>query len=416
MEQTIDTFDDGDYTTGPMEEGESFEEEESGEEGQDTTEVSDESHSREEISEDSQVNLLDEEEDEDGEEDEEDGEEEDSDGDEEDEEDDEDSESDDNPEGDAREDSGQPEEEVRAIKAFSGGKQYDIPEDATIRTKVDGKWEKPTLQELKDNYAGKVAYDEKFSSLGDERKAHEDTKATYEAEIDGLRGHMGNIAGLVKNAMAGEGNPLDAMDYLLDLMGADTVQFNKLAYENMANDFDVYAQMTEVERESHWMKKENAVLTRNQESLKTNRATEQAQAELSSKVNSLREAHGISEEAYVSAAEDLKAEGYENVAPESIVQAAQLKPLLATADSMIEQYLDQLTDEEASSLAVDIATNMHETPELTQEQVEKILAEQFKVETIVSKIEKKIGSGKKSKVKSTSKKTAALESFEDFDS
>ena len=403
----FDTFEDGDYTDGPMEEGETF-----GEEEQDSEETSEQTQEEEEVSADSQVSLLDEKEDTGSEEDEKDDEKESSDKNEEDEESDEDSESESESKDDSGEDDGSTEEPVRAIKAFSEGKQYDIPENATIRTKVDGKWEKPTLQELKDNYSGVIAHDRKFSDLGDRVKAQDSKETTYEAEITKLQGHMGNISNLVKGAMAGEVNPSDAMDYLLDLMGADTLQFNKLAMEHQAEQYDMYSQMTESEREAYWTKKENAVLTKKQESLTTNQAAEHTRAELSSKVNSLRETHGISEEAYVSAENDLKAEGFKDLSPENIVQAAQLQPLLAQAEESIEPYLDQLDDEEASELAVDIATRMLGNPDLTLDQVKKLLAEQFEVETIVSKLEKKTG-GKKVSKKATSKKVVEFESFDD---
>lgn len=422
--EEVDTFDDGPYTNGPMEEEMSAEAEmsddgdfdvESSTEGQDSEEETEQAQEPEDFDTDSQVNLLDEKEELGVEKGKEDEEKADDKGDEKDKEGDEDPKSDDNPEADAAKDAGDAPEDVRTLKAFRDGKRYEIPEDAEIKVKVNGKSEKVTLTELRDNYSGKVAYDEKFSKFSEDKKGFEADRDTYEQEIDGIRTHLGEVAGLVKKAMSGEANPTDAMGYLLDLMGADTLQYNKALYENMADEFDLYSQMTEVERDSFWTKKENEYLVKKQESLTKTQSDVKSREEYGQKVHSLREAHGVSEENYVSAEQDLKAEG-EEVTPEKVIAAAKLTPLFDTAEGLIEPYLEQMTDTEAAGMIREIAVTMLKTPELTINQVKTLLAEQYEVEDVLSEINAKSAKTKTNIVKNVRSNQAPdhLESFDDF--
>jgi len=419
-QQNLDTFDDGDYTTGPMDgaeeqlgsdddEGSSFAE--VGKEGQSTEGETVQTKEGEEIDEDSQLNLLDEKE-ETGRKEEE---KEDSKGsdkqDEEDKDGDEESESDATSKDDAPEDSREPATDVRTIKGFADGKSYEVPENIEIKTKVAGKWEKPTLQELKDNYSGKQVWDRKITEASEKEAAVNQREEILESEMKVVQEHFGTIRQLTEAGLKGEVDPLSATNYLLDLMGVNTVDYNKAMFNHMADQFDAYSEMTESEREAHWIKKENEYLVKRQESLTNRQSEQQSQAELAQKIHSLREAHSISEEDYVSAENDLKAEN-QDYSPEQVVQAARLKPLLNQADDLISPYLEQLTDEEAMKLSVEIATTMFKTPQMTSEQVKTFLAEQFEVEEIMTEIEKKVGADVQKNVSSYSR-SEELDFFED---
>lgn len=412
----LDTFDDGPYTEGPEEgmeaslEEENVETEEASEE-QSTEEESVQTDEEETFDDDSQVSLLDEKE----EKREETAEKKDDKGDEEDKESDEDAKSDESEEDDAAEDARSTEEEIRNIKAFRNGKMYEVPEDATFKTKVNGKWETPTLQELKDDYSGRVMWDRKFTELSEDKKEWSEEKEAYEQEIDLIRSHMVNISELVKSAMQGEGSHNAPMEYLLDLMGADTLNYSKAMYNSQAEEFDLYSQMTESERDAYWTKKENAYLTKRHESSMKRQADVKTQEENAQRIHSLREAHGISEEAYVSASKDLEAEGVENITPEQIVKAAKLTPLVSTSYELLEEYADQMSTDELNEMAAEIATTMYETPDISVDQVKKVLAEQFKVEELVSTLEKKTAQKEQISNVMPKKKADHLESFDDFD-
>lgn len=409
----LDTFDDGPYTDGPMDEGTDDgggKAVEAASEEQSTEEVSEQAEAKEEIDPDSQVNMLDDSEEKaekktveapkDNREGDKEQQESKSDG-----------------EDKTPEATDAPAEEVRNLKAFRGDKQYEIPEDAAVRMKVKGKWEKVPLTELRDNYAGKVAYDEKFQGLEEKVKNFEQREQGYNQEIEGIRTHLGKIAELTTAALKGEVDPIANMEYLLDLMGGNSLEYKKVMFENMAEQLDIYSHMTESEREAYWTKQENNYLIKKQESLTKSQSEEQAQAELQRETRELREAHGISEEDYDSAKNDLLAGGLkpEELNPTTIVNAARMKPLLLEADRLLEPYAEQMSDEEMNSMSIEIAKTMFEAPSLPIEQIKNLLAEQYEVESIVDTLVKKTETAKPKDVSVPNKEPDHLESFDDFD-
>jgi hypothetical protein len=427
MEQQLDTFDEGPYTNGPMEEeipADAVTDEGSGEQAPTQGQVAEAKTGKTEeemdtfedpIDPNSQVNLLEEKEDTGEKEAKESAPE----GNEEPKSEDEEPEQQSTKQDDAATNDGETTEDVRTLKAFRDGKAYEVPADATFKVKVAGKNEKVTLEELRDNYSGKTHWDKKFSEFQNDRKTWEEDKNSYQSEIAEIRDHFVNIASLVKGAQAGEMSPTAATEYLLDLMGANTLEYSKAMYEHMAEEFNLYSQMTEVERDSFWTRKENAYLSKKHESLMKSQSERQAQVELQRQVETLREAHGISEEEYVSAEKDLEMEGVpkEQLTPDNIVKAARMKPLVDTAHELIEPYLEQLSDDEANDLIVHMAKEMFENSHIQASDFKNVLAEQFKVPTLVEKIEQRHPTAKT--VKTTNEQPVntvyGYESWDDFD-
>jgi hypothetical protein len=405
----IDTFDDGPYTDGPMEEETSGQE--AAAEEQSTEEVPEQTEAKEEIDPDSQVNMLDNTEEKAEEE------------------------TPKEPEGDREGDSDEQEaksdeksstpeatddtaEEVRNLKAFRDGKQYEIPEDAELKVKVKGKWEKVPLTELRDNYAGKVAYDEKFQALNEDLKQFESERNQYQESLGDLKQDLVQVARLVKGALDGNNSPTEGMEYLLDLMGGNALQYKKAMFEYMADQLDVYSQMDEYQREAYWVKQENEYLTKQQESLKARSSEERAQVELQQNIRQLRETHGISEDAYNSAREALELGGanHEDMTPENIVQAARLTPLLLEAERLLDPYKDKMDDDdEFTAMSVEIAKTMFESPDLPIETIQNLIAEQYEVEEIVSTLVQKTGKEEGKEAARPAPPSNHLESFDDFD-
>jgi len=410
----LDTFDDGPYTEG-------FDEvEDSGEaEGQAEEETAAQEEQTEEVDADSQVNLLEEKEDEESEESEED-EEEDGEDEDEDSEEDEESESDEDGEDEESETPTPTGPEVKMLKAFSEGKRYEVPQNATIQTKVNGKSELVTIQELKDNYSGKVSYEEKFSKLDERDKSVSEREQGFTKQQEQLSHDLNEIGTRVKSALEGKGNPLEPLNYLLDLVGINTVHYNKMTMDFLQRDFESFEMMTPSEREAHWASKENTYLKNKQESSAQTQAARQAETERQQQVESMREAHGVSEEEYQSALKNLQSQGVDKITPEMTVRAAKITPIMAEVTQALDPYLDRLSDDKADDLAIQFANDLADDPNLTIDFVKEFLAEQFEVEDIVSEIKDKVDTTssktKVSKTKGSPKKEAhSYESFDDFD-
>jgi hypothetical protein len=405
----LDTFEDGDYTTGAVEEGEFSEAEEQTEEEAPTQE-----EESEEVDTDSQVSMLEENEDEETEEEEEESEEE------EEESDDGDEEEGSDEDGDDGEEEVTPPTgpEVKSLRMFKDDKRYEVPEDATVPVKIDGKTHKVSLTDLRDNYSGKVAYDEKFSKLTEERNELESNQVKYKEDVEVLTKDMTEIANRIKAGLDRSGDPLAPLNYLLDAAGLNSVEYNKIVLEAYGQKLEALTSMTDSERAAYWASEENKFLKDRQESLTRTQVDRQAQEDQIRLVESTRQAHGVSEEDYNSAMEQLQREGFstEELTPDVISKAAVLLPLTHEAYDAIEPYRDQMGQEEADNLVQHIAADMAKDPSFTIDQVKEFLAEQFEVEEIVAEIQQKTGKTKTPEVKRKTKKSEErLESFEDFD-
>ena len=106
----------------------------------------------------------------------------------------------------------------------------------------------------------------------------------------------------------------------------------------------------------------------------------------------------------------------DKLTPDVIVNAARIRPLLLEADRLLEPYLEQMSDEEANSMSIEIATTMFEAPSLPIEDIKKLLAEQYEVGDIVSTLVQKTENTQSRDVSKPSKKGDHLESFDDFES
>lgn len=315
------------------------------------------------------------------------------------------------------EDSGDGEEKVsKSVRLIEGDKAYEVPETAEIKVKVDGKWEKVPLNELKDQYSGKMAWDEKFTKLSEEKNEFEAQSEAYNQEIGEIREEMSTIANKVKEAMAGEAHPLEAFTILLDLMGADSLSYNKQMYEALSDDMLNYSDMTDDERESYWNKKELASIKNKQES-ESQRSTEvQTQAEHSRKVQEVREAHGVNEEDYSFAENELKAMGYKDVTPEMIVRTSVISDNILSVESLVEPYSENFSDEEAKTLISNLAVSMFEEPTITIEDIKAELAERYKIPEVVDALISKRKDAESLMTKDGSKKrTNKVYEYESFD-
>lgn len=405
----MDTFDEGPYTQGPMNEKETSQ---GGEKSTETkSQEAKSSQEGESFDEDSQVNQLDEKEEKAAKSDEkksDKGDEEDKSGDKESK----DSESDkDTPADKDAQPTG------KTVKAFQDGKRYEIPQDAEVRVKVDGKNVKVPVQELINNYSGKESWDKKFSELSEEKNQYQAEKEQYTQEKEYIQRQLFETRQLAVKALQGEANPLDFVNNLLDQMNLNSYDFHKALRESMAEEWSLYSEMTEVEREAYELKQRNEFLERKQETSEKTLQEQKAQEELLQYVDSLRQTHGVSEEEYVSAHNALSELGGEFSAEDVVKYAAMVEPTIR-AEQLVEPYLEQLSDEKADELIVQLAREFYADKSLTNDEVAKFLAEEYEVEDIVSTLEEKVVKednnfqyGKNR----PQEESTGIESFDDFD-
>jgi len=111
----------------------------------------------------------------------------------------------------------EPEAVLKLHKAKLADKEYEIPEEAVFKFKVDGKMKDVTLKDMKTDYSGKVAWDRKFQDLSTEKKTYEADKSEVMHLLKGFydktqaKDYMGALGIL---AQAGGLNPVEFLKKL----------------------------------------------------------------------------------------------------------------------------------------------------------------------------------------------------------
>jgi hypothetical protein len=311
----------------------------------------------------------------------------------------------------------EPKIEGKSLKLFRDGQKYEVPEDATVKVKIDGRSEKVTIQELRDNYSGQKAWDKKFSDAGDKEKRVSEKEAELDRVQTTIKNRMGDVSESLKSALSEGGNPMDAVSKIVDMLGVDSYDFNRALMDSMTDELVTLDQMDEYELQAHWLQKRNDHLTQKHESFEENLRQTQAQEERFSRVDQMREAQGVSEDAFVSA-HDMLSQGGRDVTPEQVIQYAANLPHVEAAEELLTPYEDQLSDDEFESTMAKIANTMKKDSSITREDMTTYLAEIFQVDSIIDQANNKaerLGAGERSETKQPySRQDSSLESFDDF--
>lgn len=308
---------------------------------------------------------------------------------------------------------------AKTVRAKVDGEALDIREDATLKVKVKGKGEIVTVRELIDAYSGEKAYGEKIASATEKEKEYETKFAKFNQEKEELVSHLETIA----SKLDGE-NPLDALNYLLEMTGRPVYSYNKKIMDGLASELEALSDMDEVERELYWKNKEVDYLKRHHESLDVQRKQAESLKDMRARVDRLREAHGITEEQFVKAQKELISElGYkpEEVSPEAVVKYVAILPSIQKAEQLVAPYIDDINDNEIDSFVSGVANLLRDYPTITDQEAITLTARKlgYEVETpekVIEELKPHVPSKEtNSKAKAPTREVTGPESFDDFD-
>lgn len=277
----------------------------------------------------------------------------------------------------------------KSVKLFQDGKLFEVPQDAVVKTKVDGKWEKVTLQDLRDNYSGKQAWDQKHEEIRNTSKQ----LAQREQEVTRIQNTIKSTLDTVnidlQEALSGNKNPMEAVNKIIDMLNIDSYDFNKALFDSMTEELVTLDQMDEYERRAYWLEKRNEHLLKKHESFEEKVKESRTQEERFNRLDQLRQSRGVSEEDFVSAYEQLTQISGDNVQPEQVIEYAANLPYVMQAEELLTPYEDQLSDDEFEDMMVRIGNTMKSNKSLTKEDVASYLLEVFEVEPVIDQANKK---------------------------
>lgn len=296
------------------------------------------------------------------------------------------------------------------------GETYALDSSAIISTPVNGKNEKVTLQELKNNYAGKVAYDKKFNEVNLKEQTVKKSEAAFHSKLQKFEGVKKEVDAILADPTK---DPQDALKIFLDSCGVDSYDLLERSFKARLSELATVLNMEPEARKNYFLEKKTSHLLDLQKKRDEQSKTDEKTNLYRSKVDALRKSFGVSEAQYVDALEELKSYGEkeEAISERDIVEWAATKPHRETVKGLLKPYEDQLEGDAYGELSWKLA-NILRTGAEKPDDIKKNLKQIYGVPTEVKQLSKKLNPlGRKGakKPQPTSSKKKSFESFEDID-
>lgn len=194
---------------------------------------------------------------------------------------------------------------VKSFKVKSGDKDVDLRGDAALDVTVSGKQEKVTVQDLVNNYAGKVSWERKFSQLDTERKTFQTERQDLQKSIDDLY-----------DLAVKQSNPRAAIEKLAEAMGGDGRKIFQQLREEIKKSLDSYKDLSPEEIQVLEKDEELEYLRKKDETRASAEQQQKIEAAVGQRVKAIQEKFNLTEEGFYRAYDDLKKTG--RVAPQDI--------------------------------------------------------------------------------------------------
>jgi hypothetical protein len=299
-------------------------------------------------------------------------------------------------------------EEVKKILGRSGKKDLELNPETTFKHKVDGEDIDVSLQDLLNNYSGKVSYDKKFQEFSETRKEFENNKRQYDGEISNINQYINNFAEKLRDEDA-----MGALEYFASFAGVKPYEFRTELLRQLAPEVERRSMMSSDEIENENLRAQNEYLRAQQESEVRYKETEQSQVELSNDIKRIQEAHNITDEDFEKAYYELVESNYDgDINPALVGEYYVHTQAFSQAENVLNQVDTNLTsnDQIVESLQKVIVEN----PSFDNDDLLDIVKEvysDYKEETSKT-VSKKLAVSDKPQKKSRDKEDFL--SFEDF--
>jgi hypothetical protein len=188
--------------------------------------------------------------------------------------------------------------EIKMMQLMDGDNPIEINADSTIPITIDGEETSISIDELRNQFSGKVAYDKRFQELNSARKSFEtDRNSFMEKVTEFQKMYNGDVEG--KGAV-------DAMLYLVDSLGGNSHNFYKGLRQELVPRMEEYLMMSDDQRAAYDAQRENEFLQNQLQSREERYAQEQSSRELESQIARVREAVGVDEDGFNEALNELR--------------------------------------------------------------------------------------------------------------
>ena len=298
------------------------------------------------------------------------------------------------------------EEEIKKLIAKYGEENLEMPANAIFKHKIDGEEVDVELQELLNNYSGKVSYDKKFQEFSNERKEFETARNDYNQQIDNINKYIEGFADKLKNKDA-----LGALSYFAEFSGMKPHEFQRELLSQIAPEVERRAIMSPEELKSEELLAQNEYLLQQQESVQEQARQEQAQRELELEIANVQEAHSISDEAFNNAYQELVNSDYEGeMNPQAVADYYIHSQAFSRADEILSSINSQLADQD--QVVESLQQVIVENPSFDNDDLKEIVEEVYG--DMINKASKTV-SKKAEPKKQTTKEPRKKDNYVDWD-
>ena len=305
------------------------------------------------------------------------------------------------------------EEEIKEIKKMLGkygDEEMEIAAETLFQHKVDGEDVDVSLQDLLNNYSGKISYDKKFQEFSENKQEFNKYKEDYDSEINLINGYINDFATKLKNNDA-----LGALSYFAEFAGMEPHNFRRDLLNQLAPEIERRATLSPDQIENERLAQENEYLQKQQESETTKRGREQADQELANEISRLQEAHNISDDHFNEAFYELRDSDFEGqITPEVVAEYYVHSKAFTEAEGVLNEVNPSLVqnDEIVESLQKVIVDN----PTFDHSDLLEIVQEVYGAEKEKSSkaVSKKITQAEKKQETKVSKEKESYSSFDDL--
>ena len=175
-------------------------------------------------------------------------------------------------------------EEIKKILGKFGEENLEIPANAVFKHTVDGQEVEVPLQELLNNYSGKIPWDRKYTELSKEKKE-------YQEQVSAVNNYINGFRDIIQ-----KGDMEGALSYFAEFAGQNPLEFKKALRESLSPKFEQYNKMSEDQRRLLDIQEENKFLKEKQESELKQRQAYQSQQEVELRLQKIQETHNMTQE------------------------------------------------------------------------------------------------------------------------
>jgi len=279
-------------------------------------------------------------------------------------------------------------EEIKKLFGKFGEEEVEIAANTLFKHTVEGEEKDVSLQELINNYSGKVGWDKKFQELTEDRNGYNNEVKSHQEEVDRVNSYINTFRDKMQNNDA-----LGALEYFASFSGMKPFEFREALLQGIAPEISRLSELNEDQYRSEQLAAENEYLQKQQESVQKQAEEEQAHQELLSEIASVREAHSINEEDFKTGYEDLANDPdfADKLTPDLVGQYVNECRAFSKSDELLSSISPKLS--ENNEILESVQKMVLENPDFADEDYLEIIngAYEETLKTASKSVSKKVG-------------------------